>query len=153
MSLLLCSSGKRSFKKPNSNILMSIPILAANILTLLAFLIHAFAGDKELKVIEPQGGDDGVYLKQEKWTMARCGWHWISLDLLLASIGLGLINFTDYLENERQLLQIIAVYFLGYGIVWLLGIAISKSFPKNYLKLGQWLLLWLISGLIFLGEF
>ena len=132
---------------------MSIPILAANILTLLAFLIHAFAGDKELKVIEPQGGDDGVYLKQEKWTMARCGWHWISLDLLLASIGLGLINFTDYLENERQLLQIIAVYFLGYGIVWLLGIAISKSFPKNYLKLGQWLLLWLISGLIFLGEF
>mgnify|MGYP001628009195 FL=1 len=128
---------------------MNIPILIANILTLFAFIIHTFIGDKELKIIEPE--NDAKYLKQEKWTMARSGWHWVSFDLLFATIGLGIINFSDILESEKLFLQILSIYFLGYGIVWLIGIAISKSFPKNYLKLGQWILLWLISGLIFWG--
>jgi len=130
---------------------MNIPILIANILTLLAFFIHTFVGDKELKIIEPENENDDKYLKREKWTMARSGWHWVSFDLLFASIGLGLINFTDFLECERLLLQILAIYFLGYGIVWLIGITISKHFTKNYLKLGQWILLWVISGLIYIG--
>jgi len=130
---------------------MSIPILIANILTLIAFVLHTFIGDKELKLIEPTYNDDQDYLKQEKWTMARSGWHWISLDLLFATIGIGIINFTDYLESEKLLLNILVIYFLGYGFVWLIGIAISKSFPKNYLKLGQWILLWLISGFIYWG--
>jgi len=130
---------------------MNIPILIANILTLLAFVIHTFIGDRELKVIEPQDEDDDQFLKREKWTMARSGWHWISFDLLFATIGLGLINFTDYLECERLLLQVLMIYFLGYGIAWLIGILISKRFPNNYLKLGQWILLWVISGLIYIG--
>lgn len=132
-------------------ITMSTPVLIANILTLLAFVIHTFIGDKELKIIEPNDEAEGKFLKREKWTMARNGWHWISLDLFLATLGLGLINFYDYLESEKLLLQILSVYFLGYGIVWLIVIVISKSFPKNYLKLGQWILLWLISGLIYWG--
>lgn len=127
---------------------MNIPILIANILTLLAFMIHSFVGDRELKLIEPENGN---HTKQEKWTMARSGWHWISFDLLLATIGLALISFTELLDNERQLLQILAVYFLGYGIVWLIGITISRKFPNNYLKLGQWILLWIIGGLIYWG--
>ena len=127
---------------------MNIPILAANILTLLAFFVHTFMGDRELKILEPTSEN---YLKREKWTMVRSGWHWISFDLLFVSIGLAIINFTDYLESEKQLLQLVAIYFLGYGIVWLIVISISKKFPKSYLKLGQWILLWLISGLIFWG--
>jgi drug/metabolite transporter (DMT)-like permease len=83
--------------------------------------------------------------------MARCGWHWVSFDLLFATLGLGLVNFTEFFDNEKTLLQIISVYFLGYAIVWALTISISKAFPKNYLKLGQWMLLLLISGLIYLG--
>ena len=130
---------------------MNIPILIASILTLLAFFLHTFVGDRELKLIEPADANDEKYLKREKWTMARSGWHWISFDLLFATIGLGIINFTDLLDNEKQLLQILAIYFFGYGVVWLIGIAISKRFPKNYLKLGQWILLWLISGLIYVG--
>jgi hypothetical protein len=130
---------------------MSIAIIIANILTLLAFVIHTFIGDKELKVNEPTNEPDLNYQKREKWTMARCGWHWVSFDLLFASIGLGLINFTNYFENEKTLLQILSIYFLGYAIVWVITIAISKHFTKNYLKLGQWILLVLISGLIYLG--
>lgn len=128
---------------------MNTAILIANILTLLAFVIHTFVGDKELKVNEPTDETNENFKKREKWTMARCGWHWISFDLLFATIGLGLINFTDYFDNERTLLQILTIYFLGYAIVWVLVISMSKKFPQNYLKLGQWILLLLISGLIY----
>ena len=130
---------------------MSIPLLIATILTFLAFIVHANVGERELKIIEPENDEDKNRLKREKWTMARCGWHWISFDLLFASFGLGVINFTDWLQDEELLLRILAVYFLGYGIAWLTGIVISKQFPKNYLKLGQWILLWIISGLVYLG--
>jgi uncharacterized membrane protein YfcA len=71
--------------------------------------------------------------------------------LLFATIGLGLINFSNYFDNEKALLQILTIYFLGYSVVWALTIAISKQFPKNYLKLGQWILLLLIGGLIYFG--
>ncbi|MFN3848126.1 MAG: hypothetical protein ACK4NY_01800 [Spirosomataceae bacterium] len=130
---------------------MNIPILIANIFTLLAFVVHTFIGDKELKVNEPTSEIDENHQKREKWTMARCGWHWVSFDLLFATIGLGLINVTDLFENEKTLLQILSVYFLGYAIVWALTIFISRQFPQNYLKLGQWILLLLISGLIYFG--
>ena len=130
---------------------MDIAILIANILTLLAFLIHTFVGDKELKVNEPSTDTDNWITKQEKWTMARCGWHWVSFDLLFASIGLAIINFTDYFDNEKTLLQILSLYFLGYAMAWGFTILISKKFQKNYLKLGQWMLLLSISGLIYLG--
>lgn len=130
---------------------MNLAILTANILTLLAFVVHTFIGDKELKINEPTTENDENFQKREKWTMARCGWHWVSFDLLFATITLGLINFTNYFKNEETLLQLLSVYFLGYAIVWTLIIVISKQFPKNYLKLGQWVLLLLISGLIYLG--
>lgn len=127
---------------------MSISLLIANTLTLLAFFVHAIMGDRELKIIEPV---DNAKNKQEKWTMARCGWHWISIDLLFASVGLTLVIFTDFFENERTLLQILSVYFLSYSIAWLVTVLISKPFERNFLKLGQWMLLLLISGLIFFG--
>jgi hypothetical protein len=130
---------------------MSIPLLIANILTLFAFVIHTFVGDKELKINEPNNEIDSNFQKRVKWTMARCGWHWVSFDLFFATIGLGLINFTNYFDNEKTLLQLLTVYFLGYSIIWALTISISKQFPKNYLKLGQWALLLLISGIIYFG--
>jgi hypothetical protein len=129
---------------------MNIPILIATLLTFLAFVIHTFAGDRELKINEPTETDDN-FRKRGTWTMARCGWHWISFDLLFASIGLTLINFTNFFDNENTLLRILSVYFLGYAVVWALTIAISKQFPKNYLKLGQWILLLVISGLVYCG--
>ena len=42
---------------------MNIPILIANILTLLAFVIHTFVGDKELKIIEPKTKAKTIYKK------------------------------------------------------------------------------------------
>lgn len=130
---------------------MNIPLISANILVFLAFIIHTVFGDMDLRVIQPEPDSKDWEVKQEKWTMARCGWHWISFDLLFASVGLGLINFTEFFKNETILLQILFVYFLGYSIVWLLTILISKKFPMNFFKLGQWILLLSISGLIYWG--
>ena len=125
-------------------------LIAANVLTLLAFFLHTFQGDIEIRMIQPKSDSTSVK-QQEIWTMARCGWHWLSVDLLLASIGLGLINFSQFFESPITLLHILFVYFTVYAIVWAFTIFISKPFPKNYLKLGQWILLFVIAGLIFLG--
>lgn len=131
---------------------MNISLLIANLLCLLAFFAHAFVGDKEIRLIAPKPDPENDYIRQEKWTMARCGWHWISFDLLFANIGLALINFTDILNAEKTLLQVLAVYFFGYAIVWFITILVSNSFPKNYLKLGQWILLFALSALIYWGS-
>ena len=106
-------------------------LIAASVLTLLAFFVHTFVGDKELRVLEPERKKEMVKRETVIWTMSRCGWHWISFDLLFVTLGLALITFTDILTNELQLLQIISVYFFGYGIVWLITLAISKSFPNS----------------------
>ncbi len=131
---------------------MNLPLIIANVLTLMAFFIHTFVGDRELHLIEPTEEQDNANNKREKWTMARAGWHWISFDLLFATVGLGVINFTNYLNQEEQLLNILALYFWGYAIFWAFTITISKPFPKRYLKLGQWILLALIGSLILVGS-
>jgi hypothetical protein len=130
---------------------MNAALLIANLLTALAFVVHTFIGDKELKINEPSDDSDVNFQKREKWTMARCGWHWVSFDLLLASLGLGLVNFTSFFNDEKTILHLLGIYFLGYALVWFLAIAISKPFANNYLKLGQWVLLLIIGVLIWVG--
>ena len=58
----------------------SIAHLLANFLLLAAFVIHTFMGDREIGVLQPARTTDHNII--EKWTMARCGWHWVSVDLL-----------------------------------------------------------------------
>lgn len=130
---------------------MNTYLLIANVLCLLAFLAHSFAGDRELKLIEPSR-QDGSTLPQEKWTMARAGWHMVSVDLLLATLALGLVNFSERITHELVVLQMLSAYFLVYAISWLFSLLISKSFPNKFIKLGQWLLLLIISGLIYWGS-
>ncbi len=132
--------------KPN------VPILIATILTTLAFFAHTIGGDMELRMIQPDSEITNGDQSQQIWTMARCGWHWISFDLLFASVGLVLVNFTNFFENKKTVLQILSFYFLGYAIVWIIVLLISSSFQNNFLKLGQWILLLTISGLIFYGN-
>lgn len=132
---------------------MNVALTAANILLLLAFLIHTFMGDREFKIIAPTGDVDEHNLKREKWTMARSGWHWVSTDLLFAALLSSIVNFSDVIVQKQFILYILSLYFFVYGSVWLLIITISPKFPGNYFKLVQWLLLWIISGLLYWGTF
>lgn len=126
-------------------------LVTANILTGLAFLVHAFVGDSEINQIKPALNAIDWANKQEIWTMARCGWHWISFDLLMATVALTLLNFTNYFENRKIILQLLSLFFFGYAIVWIFLIILSDSFSNNFLKLGQWILLLSISALIYYG--
>ena len=125
---------------------MNIYLLIANALTLVAFIVHTWEGDKDLGTIKPMKNE---LVKQEKWTQARAGWHWVSIDLLLVTVALAFLNFTKILEPHDQfLIQLLAICFFVYAASWILVIFVSDSFKNNYLKLGQWLLLLLIGGLL-----
>ncbi len=124
-------------------------LFATNIITFLTFIIHPFGGDREYKKIEPRANENHKF--QEFWTMGRGAFHMVSIDFLFASIGLTLINFTDYFENEGLLLRILAIYFLGYGLAFLITLMISKKIPNSFFKLWQWLLMFIISDLIYWG--
>lgn len=126
---------------------INTPILLANILTGLAFFAHTFGGDIEIRSIQPMINTENWAEKQQIWTMTRCGWHWISFDLLFASVALFMINFTNFFDNKKAVLKLLSFYFFGYAIVWLIVILISQSFPNNFLNLGQWILLLTIGGL------
>lgn len=128
--------------------IMNYFLFAANILAVLAFFVHTFQGDKEIRLLELTNDDINL---QEKWTMIRCGWHWISFDLLMLSALLGIINFSDWLKGEATILYLLSIYCLGYAIFWIISILISKPFKGRFLSLGQWGLLLLIGGLIYFG--
>ena len=145
MEIPLQENNFRAMKKQN------LPLLLALLLTSLAFLAHTFGGDMELSVIQPKNGIDNWDEQQQIWTMARSGWHWISIDLLFASIILALISFTKTFKQPKTVLNLLTIYFFSYAIVWFLVILISPTFPNNFLKLGQWILLLTISGLVYLG--
>ena len=127
---------------------MNTILVIANGLVFFTFILHTFGGDRAYKKTEPQTDSQ---TQREFWTMGRGAFHLVSADFLLASIGLTLINFTDYFTDEKLLLNILAIYFFAYGLGFLLTLIISKKFPKGFLKLGQWILLFFISGLIYWG--
>ena len=127
---------------------MNTAILIANGLVLLTFIMHTFGGDREYRSIEPE--KDNVP-NLEKWTMGRGAFHIVSVDFLLASIGLTLINFTDYFTDKKLILNILALYFAAYGIAFFLTLVVSRKFPYSFIRLGQWLLMLLISGLLYSG--
>jgi len=127
---------------------MNTVLIVANVLVLLTFIAHTFGGDRELKKIEPRIVDTD---KLTYWLTARGAFHIVSVDFLLATIGLAMINFTDYFKEPKLLLQLLAIYFFGYGAAFLFTLVISKKFPNSFFKLWQWLLLMLIGALIFWG--
>ncbi len=111
---------------------MNILILIANVLALLTLIVHTFWGDRDLKVIEPQDTDVNKIGHGKRcfpysiYGFSTCR-NWINS-----------YYFTEiFKESQNLLLQILSIYFFMYSIGFLIVVAISKQFPKNYLKLGQ----------------
>jgi hypothetical protein len=129
---------------------MNTILIVANVLVFFTFLIHTFGGDREYQKIEPKL--DSPTRFRVFWTMGRGAFHIVSIDFLFATIGLALINFTDYFEETELLLNLLALYFLGYGIAFLITLIISKNFSNIYIKMWQWLLMLAIAGLIYWGN-
>ncbi len=127
---------------------MNTEILMANVLVFLTFIVHTFGGDREYKRIKPEQNNISMV---EKWIMGRGAFHIVSADFLLSTIGLTLVNFTNYFNDEKLILNILAIYFLAYGLAFLITLIISCKLPNSFMKLWQWLLMFLISGLIYFG--
>lgn len=123
-------------------------LLFANALVLITFIAHTFGGDREYRRIEPSTATDKA---RYDWLMGRGAFHIVSADFLLATIGLSLVNFTDFFRDEKLILSLLALYFLLYGLGFLIALVISKSPSNRFLKLPQWILLWAIAGLIYIG--
>jgi hypothetical protein len=129
---------------------MNYILIAANVLVFLTFLIHTFAGDWEYRKIEPEPDSETRF--RVFWTMGRGAFHIVSIDFLFATIGLVLVNFTDFFTETKLLLNLLTLYFLGYGLAFLFTLIISKKFPNMYLKMWQWILMWAIAALIYWGN-
>lgn len=128
---------------------MNIPLLAANIIIFLAFFVHVFMGDKELHIIQPLPGTDNYIKKQEVWTMARIAFHLIAADVFCLNILLPVINFTDLIPNENFILKLVSIYLLLGAVVSTVIVLLSKPFKNRFIKLTQWLLFLVLSGLLY----
>ncbi len=126
-------------------------IFSAGIISIIAFFIHAFVGDKEYKLILPNNEAESSK-KIVSWIQGRSGWHWVSVDLLLSGIVLLLISATNYLEGEKTIALLLGIYFLVVGVTWLGIVLFSKTQNNQIVVLGQWILCFVLSGLIFLGR-
>ncbi len=125
---------------------MNVLAAVAGALTLVAVGIHAFVGGRKFGLIRPENPEKPL----EVWLQALCGWHWVSVDLLLASATLLTIGLTDLIPAERVVLSVIGAYFGLCGIVWFVTVVISgRDVDRSLLKMAQWIFCFLISALAF----
>lgn len=111
--------------------------------------MHAIIGGKEFAFIKPT--DSGK--PREVWSQALCGWHWVSVDQLLVSGLLLVVGFSNIIHDESLILLVIGIYFALTGIIWLLTALVSgREIENAWLKLGQWMYCFLISGLALLAR-
>jgi len=130
---------------------MNSPLMILNILLIISFVIHTYVGDKDIRSLEPADNSNNDDKLRKAWTFSR-GWcHWVSMDLLFAAVGVTLINFTDYFSDKVILLQILGTYFAATALAFLLSTLLSKSFSMKFVKVFQWFLLLIMSGLAFWG--
>jgi hypothetical protein len=118
--------------------------LIAGVLSMLAFLAHSIGGAMELRYVAPI--DASPKAEEVRFQLINA-WHWVSVDLLLATIAFLLVAATE-LPDERSVLALLSLYFALLGVVWLATTSFtSRLRPKVMLRLGQWLLCFALSAL------
>ncbi len=123
--------------------------ILAGALTLVAFLAHAVGGGLELRHIAPA---DSSAKASEVRLQTINGWHWVSADLLLAAIAFGAVGVLRPASESLVLLGL-SGYFLIVGVVWLVTTAVTtRGRPAMLLRLGQWILCFLLSALAWLAR-
>ncbi|MCU0438657.1 MAG: hypothetical protein MUC49_12170 [Raineya sp.] len=128
---------------------MNATLITANVLVFITFIIHTFVGDKEYMHLEPTQTQEARF--RIYWSMGRGAFHIVSADFLLATVLLGLVNFSNFFQDKTLILQILSIYFLLYGVGFFLALVVSKKFPNMFVIMWQWILMLVISGLIYFG--
>ncbi len=124
-------------------------IFTAGILCLIAFSVHAIAGDREFAQMPVTRNSTKT---SDTWVQTRSGWHWVSTDLLLSGILLLLIETTQVISARTEILNLASIYFYCCGTAWLITVLISKDTVVQIWRVGQWMFCFLMSLLIYLGH-
>jgi hypothetical protein len=133
---------------------MNYILIVSAFITLVSWLTHSLYGDYALRRLNPRGAswrdDEPAY---HSWIMARAGWHAWGVDLLATGIVQLLIVFSTVVPHPRLVLQVFAGYFASYCLFFLLTMLISGAPARLYFRLGQWILMLLISCLLVWASF
>jgi hypothetical protein len=123
--------------------------LVAGVIALALFFVHAFAGGAELRLLVPRDATEKAWTARAQ---VVSGWHWISVDLLLAAIAFFVAGVVD-IEHERAILAALAIWFAALGVVWLgTSAVVTKLDPRRMLRLPQWTACFLLAALAWLAR-
>ena len=126
---------------------MNVLAIVTSVIVISGFFVHSVIGGRELREIAPENGAGEARVV---WVQAMSGWHWVSLDLLLAGSVLLVIGLTDLIPHEETVLLLISVYFTLNALGWLMAVTIAgRGVPRRFVKLGQWMFCLLVALLAF----
>lgn len=137
---------------------MNKPIAIVFVLNTLAVVAHITGGTRESLSIAPgkhvpDDFDAGLLSKLNRnWTQAICAFQMLSVDLLVMSIVLYLLAFTQTLSPARTFGFAVSALYFFWGVVWFIQLLAVKSKPREYLVLGHWLFWFVCSGLVYWGS-
>jgi len=136
---------------------MNYPIAFTFGLICLVILAHLFGGIRESLTVRPSvslyGSSDkaSFYLIERSWVQLMCAFQLVSVDLVVIAVVLYLLAFTNYFHQAEHIAFGMAMLFAAWGIVWLVQLFSLRRVKTEYLKLGQWVLWFVSSGLMLWG--
>ena len=135
---------------------MNHPILAAGVITFLAFIVHTLVGNKEALSTAPgrlgnSTGGAGFGTIERNWVQSMCAFQLVTVDLLVLSVLLFTLGATDYINPKRQIALALAVFYVLWGATWLIQLVVLKRRGQDFLILSQWLFWFVCAVLIYWG--
>lgn len=124
--------------------------IIAGAFSLVALMAHAIVGDKEYTELRP--ADGGNTRVNQIFIQTRCGWHWVSVDLLFFSILLFTIGASDLIQAKQEIAFLVSLYFFLCGAVWLVTVFVNRTNDQQMFKLGQWIFCFAMSALVYCGR-
>jgi hypothetical protein len=126
-------------------------------LTVFALLAHVFGGIRESLSVEPAKLTDreknaNFETLERHWVQSICAFQLVTVDLLVLSVLLFLLAFTDVLLQKQLIGFALAAFYFLWGCAWLVQIFILKRKAKDYLLLGHWIFWFGCSALIYWGS-
>ena len=136
---------------------MNYQLAIAGGLTALALFAHLLGGIRELLSVEPAKLTDKKKLANfetldRNWVLSLCAFQLVTIDLLALSALLFFLAFTDGFVHKQLIGFALAGFYFLWGCAWLVQIFTLRRKATDYLLLGQWVLWFGCSALIYWGS-
>lgn len=126
-------------------------------LTVLALFAHVFGGIRQSLSVEPAKLAEKQKLANfetldRNWVQSMCAFQLVTVDLLALSTLLFLLAFTDVFVQKQLIGFALATFYFLWGCLWLVQLLALRRKAMDYLLLGQWILWFVCSALIYWGS-